>query len=79
MGSLVGWFYLAYSCNIVGLSQSGFGQISGELSNCLTFYSISQIKEQGLASYPPLISLASFGFGLVLLLCGTTLIAVRKI
>jgi hypothetical protein len=71
IGTLFGWFYLAYYCNVLASGKGG-------LSSCLTFYSAIQIKQQGLASYPPSILVAAFVFGMVLLVCGTVLIATKR-
>jgi len=78
VASLFGWFYLAFYCNPVAYSQFGPNQTSRAVNGCLTFYSVSQLRGQGLASYPPMISLASIAFGIVLVLCGTVLIAVKQ-
>lgn len=78
IGSMSGWFYLAYYCNPVAYNQIGANETSRAINSCLTFYTATQLKGQGLASYPPMISVASFVFGIILLICGTVLIAVKQ-
>lgn len=70
IGSLSGWFYLAYRCS--SFLGSGLSQLS---RYCLTFYSPIRINEQGLASSPPPILVGSFALGILIIICGTTMIA----
>jgi hypothetical protein len=77
-GSLAGWFYLASYCSALGTSQSGITPGIGRANNCLVFYSIDQIRDQGLASIPPVILIVALIFGSVLLISGVVLMAVRK-
>jgi len=75
-GSLSGWFYLASYCSV--LSQSGSNQTVGRQNNCLVFYSLDQIRNQGLVSIPPLILITALIFGSVLLISGIVLIIAKK-